>query len=254
MTLLIDILCLSTHIIQHIESILWMLTKSFRKQVFLNLFIDPYSYVFLSLLHPSPNQRSGTTPLLTGIIGKYDALRQGPKWRNRNTLESSFNRKINEKQTTNHFDWRAVPSYRSCSEFGGLVCVAFYKHPFLCFLAFTVGRVPSELSQRVRFGTHQQCLLASFDILRTSLPCLQHRILQRTCIWEGNVPRVGALVHRVKVQGGFNFRLSSWQKLVTQRKDAHYLTGSNEIDALITMQVPEIMLTSPTNTISIIYS
>lgn len=80
-----------------------------------------------------------------------------------------------------------------------LVRIALDKHSRLGFLIFTFGRVSSKLSQGVSFGTDQKRLLSCFHILRTTLPCLKHTVLQCSCIRERHVPWVRTLVHCIKV-------------------------------------------------------
>lgn len=58
------------------------------------------------------------------------------------------------------------------------VSVALLEHSLLGLIALALAGVATELSQRVRLGTDQQCLLRCLHVLGAPLPCLQHRVLE----------------------------------------------------------------------------
>ncbi|KAF7071314.1 hypothetical protein CFC21_076678 [Triticum aestivum] len=94
----------------------------------------------------------------------------------------------------------------------GLVAVVLNEHALLGLSGFAVACVLSELRERVGLGTQQQRLLRRLDVLRPAAPRLEARVLQRPGVGEGDVPRVGPLVHGVEVERGLHLGLPSRQE------------------------------------------
>jgi len=114
--------------------------------------------------------------------------------------------------------------------FQTLIGVTFHKHPLLCFLCFSLCRVLSKLCQRIGLCTNKKSLLGSFNVLWLALPCLQHWVLEGTCIWEGHMPWVGALVHSIQVQCGLHLWLASRQKLFQTKQGMRTALWSRNIE------------------------
>ena len=94
-----------------------------------------------------------------------------------------------------------------------LVGVALLEHAFLGLGALALTGVTTELRQGVGLCAHQQGLLRRLHVLRATLPCLQHRVLESPGIGERHVPRVWRLVHCVQVQSRLHLRLSTRKEL-----------------------------------------
>lgn len=94
-----------------------------------------------------------------------------------------------------------------------LVGVALHVRGLLGFLRLALARVLAELRQGVGLGPHQQRVLRRLHVLWPAGPCLQAGVLQRPGVGEGDVPRVGALVHGVQVQGGLHLGLPAGEEL-----------------------------------------
>lgn len=114
--------------------------------------------------------------------------------------------------------WNMCITWIELSAGNILVGVAFDEHPLCGFLRFTLSSVLSKLSERVGLGTEKKRVLCCFHVLWPPFPCLQAGVLKGSGIGEGNVPWIWRLVHRIQVQGCFNLRLSTGQKLHNSRQ------------------------------------
>jgi hypothetical protein len=99
-----------------------------------------------------------------------------------------------------------------------LVGVALLEHALLGLFVLALASVATQLRQRVRFRTNQECLLCRLHVLRASLPRLQHRVLEGPSIGERHVPRVRRLVHRIQIQSRLHLRLSTGKELQEKLK------------------------------------
>ena len=103
-----------------------------------------------------------------------------------------------------------------------LVGVALLEHAFLGLIALTLASVATKLRQRVGLCARQQSLLRRLHVLRATLPCLQHRVLESPGIGERHVPRVWRLVHCVQVQSRLHLGLST-RKELQKKQDLNLL-------------------------------